>query len=189
MKPTDLPVPEPVLSAKDAAAAVPEPSVAPRSFGSMPPDVVFPELAPGFTPRSNADLRGYFPSQMQLAFLPRALNELKAWDGYEAVLGAGAPNRAMLHERLDRASRWNLLRRKAEDLASYARSNEVDAWKEAFQEVRKLDRVCQLAAAQDSTVFEGRLFLKDFLGTTKRVGQKGAATRKRKRAEKVAKLT
>jgi len=153
---------------------------------TTPPDVTIPAPPSAFVPFELAEYRGYFPKGTQLSAIPEAIVDLERFTDYSPQLGAAAPSLELLILLLKQELQWAELRRSTEAFLVYARSMEVLTWKRVRGNLDQLDRVYQAVVAQHPAFGEKHRGLARLLGATKEIGQRGAATRKLKRAARVA---
>ena len=97
-----------------------------------PPKVKVPAPPAGFIPPSAADYRGFRPKRAELAVVPDAVMELKAFSNYAAVFGMTAPPVDHVASALDGASKWSTLLAASTEWMNFVKAGEGMAWKDTL---------------------------------------------------------
>jgi hypothetical protein len=150
---------------------------------NTPPEVTLPPIPDGFVCVPAADLRGYRPMRAEMASVSGAVTELQALAAYDGLLGIAAPAPDQLAARLDAAAAWNTILNEVVAWATYARSQQGVAWKEALQMMEKMKGPFQLAAEANPALLAEFPSLARLLGAASLAGKRAAATRARKKSD------
>jgi hypothetical protein len=146
--------------------------------------VQIPPVPAGFIPVNGKDMRGFRPTQSELASVLDAIRELSNFPNYSALFGITAPPVAQVVARLTVAAKWTTLYAASTAWYTYVRSQEGMAWKDALELVEGLKTPFQLASATNPALLNQYPALARMLGAKKVAAKRGTVTRaKNKKAE------
>jgi hypothetical protein len=133
-----------------------------------------------------ATFKGYRPMQTELAAVSDAIDELNAFASWTNVFGITAPSASSIADRLTVAAGWTALYAQSESWASYTKSQQGMAWKDALEVLEALKPAFQLALEASPGIANEFPSLTRMLGAQKVASSKAASTRKKNAAGKAA---
>jgi len=178
-------MPVPILSTATAPVTTSSPVVVPA-----PPSVASIPSAPAtFVPIDLTEFRGSHAKKAQIAAVAGVLTELADPTTYAQQLGPYAIAAGSFTQVLSTAGGWSNVRIALEAYLLYAKTQEGIAWRAALTDIDQLKAVFDVAATRNPDLARQLPALARLLGVTGQVTQKAVATKKRNKAEAVAKAT
>jgi hypothetical protein len=145
-----------------------------------------PGVPAGFVPVNPRDYRGFHPMASQLAALPEALAELRAFADYSARFGTTAPRAAELTRRLAAAAQWAAIFAQTAAWYEYVQSQHLTTWRDAVELMNELKSPFQLASRADPALAAQYPAIARLLAATRVNAKRSAASRARNKAAQQA---
>ena len=160
------------------AATTPAPGGQSVIFLTAPPSSAnIPSPPKGFVAPVGAIFRGILPQQTELAVLPAAVEELRAFTEYAQIIGGTAPPATQVAQALDIGGQWTSMRNASDEWDGYCRSQEGVAWTTVRTMLDRVRPAWDLAVAGDPTLAAMFPNLAALLGAKRATAKQGVATK------------
>jgi hypothetical protein len=178
------------LSAEAVPIATPLPAASPSPSATTAASVTVPYLTPppssasipgvpkGFVPESGTSYRAVSPKKAELALLPMAVDDLKKFTSYSAVMGGTAAPYEEIVQTFDVTNQWSSMRTASSAWDVYCRDQEGICWGVMRASMASLIVAFTLAAQRDASLPAKLPGLAALLGVKRDIATRAAATKK-----------
>ena len=142
-----------------------------------PPNAFIPTPPSGFVPATDSIFLGFMPRLVELGALPGAVEDLKNFLDYAAILGVTAPPIAEVLAALEMAAQWSTMRKASSIWDVFATMQEGIAWATLRPLMDKLRPAFALAASHNASLPSKFSSLNTLLTAKQAIARKGASTR------------
>jgi hypothetical protein len=173
---TDVPANPVTVDAAPPPAPAPQPP-APILVPLPPATANIPDPPPGFVPVKGGFGRGVKPRKAEMAVMPDATSELRAFVDYAGTLGKFVPSQAEAIQTFDASTQWSIMRVRSRAWDKYAGNEEGVAWVATRSAMVRMKPAWDLAAQTDPGLATRYPKLATLFGAKKTIAQKGVVSR------------